>query len=347
MRWLRGKTRKPHHPDDVRMSFGEHLEELRMRILRLLLGALVGMIACFVISDRLMAYLLWPLDLALAYNHLPRQIVVIDPVENFMVVMKVSIYCGLIVTAPWCLYQLWAFVAAGLYEHEQYWVKKFFPISVVLFFTGVLFCFVVILPLAFTFLLSIRSWVPAPRAQDNVVTRLVLGHREGFHHATTFPSGTAPTSLPVLTGDPTSPVDGQAWIDAPQRRLKVFMDGKVWTTPLTLQESESFITPQLTLAQTVTFVTHLAFGFGIGFQVPVVVVLLAMLHIVSPSVMAGARRYVILGIVVAAAIITPTPDITSQMLLAVPMWLLYEGGLVVARAIVRRRKTESFVVGDD
>jgi len=347
MAWLRTAKHRPQHPDDVRMSFGEHLEELRTRIIRLLVGAVIGMIVCFVFSDRLMTWMLKPLDLALAYNRLPRQIVVIDPIENFMVVMKVSIYCGLIITAPWCLYQLWAFVAAGLYEHEKYWVKKFFPISVALFFTGVLFCFTVILPIAFAFLLSIRSWIPAPNAEDNFITRLVLGKINTPHPTTTQPAGSVPISLPMLDRDPPKPADGQVWVNTTQRRLKVGLDGQILAAALAPQEGESFVMPQLTLDQTVTFITHLAMGFGMGFQVPVVVVLLAMLRIVSPDVMAGARRYVILGIVVASAIITPTPDITSQLLLAVPMWMLFEGGLVVARRIIRNRKDSSFLVEGD
>jgi len=319
------------------MSFGEHLEELRTRVVRLLLGGLFGMIVCFVFSDKLMAWMLAPLDLALAYNHLPRQIVVIDPVENFMVVMKISIYCGLILTAPYGLYQVWAFVAAGLYPHEQKHIKRFFPASVILFFTGVFFCFLVILPLAFTFLLSIRTWVPAPQAQENILTRLILGERT---RTTTQPT-TQPaliTTLPILTQNPPHPNEGHAWINPDERQLRLFANGKVWATALSLQEGDSFVTPQLTLDQTITFVTNLALGFGIGFQVPVVVVLLALIGLASVETMARARRYVILGIVIASAIITPTPDITSQMLLAVPMWLLYEAGLVVAKISLRRRQ---------
>jgi Tat protein translocase TatC len=347
MRWLRTTKRRPRHPDDVRMSFGEHLEELRTRIIRLLLGAVVGMAVCFVFSDTLMKWLLKPLYVALAYNGLPPQIIAINPIESFMVVMKVSIYCGLILTAPWCLYQLWAFVAAGLYEHEQYWVKKFFPASVILFFTGVAFCFTVILPLAFTFLLSIRSWIPAPQGQENFVTSLVLGRRLHSSGSPGPASRPVPTSLPALEHDPEKPTEGQVWVDVAQRRLKIFADGKILTVPLTVQQIDSFVLPQFTLDETVSFITNLALGFGIGFQIPIVVVLLAMLHVVSVPTMTRAWRYVILIIIVVAAVVTPTPDITSQMLLAVPMCLLYWAGLVAARIIIRRREKAGYIIGDD
>lgn len=334
--WRRG-TGGPHHPDDVRMSFGEHLEELRTRIIRLLLGGLVGMIACFVFRDVMMMWILWPLDLALAYHDLPREIVTLDPTENFVVVMKMSIYCGLILTAPFGLYQLWAFVAAGLYGHEQRFVRQFFPISVVLFAAGVMFCFTIVLPLVFTFLIGIRTWIPSPDAQDNFMTRLLLARSPTSQPTTTSPA--SPTSLPFLDEDPIDPASGQAWINPDRGEFRVSMPDGVYVVPLRKQTEKAFSRPQLALSQTVDFVTRLALGFGIGFQVPIVVVLLAMVGIASVSTMASVRRYVVLGMVAGAAIVTP-PDVTSQILLAVPMWLLFEGGLIAARLVVRRRQEE-------
>ncbi len=326
------------------MSFGEHLEELRTRIIRLLLGGLVGMIGCFLCRNFLMKWILWPLDLALAYHHLPREIVFIDPTENFVVVMKISIYCGLIFTAPWGLYQLWAFVAAGLYQHEQRFVKQFFPASVVLFAAGVAFCFAIVLPLVFAFLIGIRSWIPAPQAEHNFFTKMLLSQTP-----TSQPTTTAPAVLPLLpfpAEDPPNAVPGQAWIDLERNQIRICMPDGLAAVPLTLLEDQSFVKPQLTLSFIVSFVTRLALGFGIGFQVPIVVVLLAMVGIASVSTMASARRYVILGMVAIAAVVTP-PDVTSQILLAVPMWMLFEGGLVAARVVVRRRQEEQGQTSED
>jgi len=319
------------------MSFGEHLEELRTRIIRLLLGGLIGMIACFVCRKFLMKWILWPLDLALAYHNLPAEIVFIDPTETFVVVMKLSIYCGLIITAPWGLYQLWAFVAAGLYRHEKRFARQFFPISVVLFATGVAFCFAIVLPLVFSFLIGIRSWIPAPQAEHNIFTEFLLKRTPTSLPTTTGP--VTPANLPLLDEDPPDSIVGQAWIDVPHRQLKVRLPDGICTVPLTPTEDESFVKPQLTLSYIVSFVTRLALGFGIGFQVPIVVVLLAMIGIASVPTMARVRRYVLLVMVAVAAIVTP-PDVTSQILLAVPMYLLYEGGLVAARIVVRRREKE-------
>lgn len=320
------------------MSFGEHLEELRMRIIRLLLGGLVGMIGCFIFEKQLMRAMLWPLDVAYAYHGLEPEIVFIDPAETFVVVMKVSIYCGLIFTAPWGLYQLWAFVAAGLYSHEQRFVRQFFPLSVILFAAGVTFCFTIVMPLVFAFLIGIRTWVPPPDAEPNWLIQQLLPKK-----ATTQPATTQEAlsfTLPMVEADPCNPTPGQVWINTRTKRLMVcWPDGSLRTTALSIHDAETFMKPQLTLSYVISFVTRLALGFGIGFQVPIVVVLLAMIGIFSVQTMASVRRYVLLIMVAASAVVTP-PDVTSQVLLAVPMYFLYEGGLIAARMVVRRRERE-------
>ncbi|MBN1346527.1 MAG: twin-arginine translocase subunit TatC [Phycisphaerae bacterium] len=342
MRLFGREPRKPLDPDDVRMSFGEHLEELRSRIIRLLLGGLVGMVGCFIFREQMMKLILWPLDLALKYQGLPTEIQVIDPTETFVVVMKMSIYCGLIITAPYGLYQLWAFVAAGLYRHEQRFVRQFFPISVVLFTVGVVFCFTIVMPIVFSFLIGIRSWIPMPRAEDNWITDMLIGRPTATQPVTSAPA--TPMALPILMQDPPDAKPGEAWINPERKQIRVRMPDGISTFPLTPEEGESFVRPMLTLSFVISFVTRLALGFGLGFQVPIVVVLLAMTGIVSVATMASVRKYVLLVMVTVAAVVTP-PDVTSQILLAVPMYLLYEGGLLAAKVVVRRRMEEQAAEG--
>ncbi len=337
-KWFPRKSRKPHDPDDVRMSFGEHLEELRTRIIRLLLGALIGMVVCFIFGDKLFQLILWPLNIAYRYHDMTPEVITLDPTEIFVVYMKISLYCGLIFTAPYGLYQLWAFVAAGLYSHEQRFVRQFFPISLVLFATGVVFCFAVVLPLVFSFLIGIRSWIPSPMAESNFLIDQLLPKMASTQPVTTGPAADL-TQLPMLAEDPPNPQPGDAWFNLRYSQLKLQTAEGVRTVPLTLQKGQSFVRPQLALNYVISFVTRLALGFGIGFQVPIVVVLLAMVGIASVATMASVRRYVLLGMVAISAVVTP-PDVTSQVLLSVPMYLLYEGGLLAARIIVRRREQE-------
>lgn len=120
-----------------------------------------------------------------------------------------------------------------------------------------------------------------------------------------------------------------------EKQLRFRLDEQTYEADLR-RTSNSMVRPGFTLSFYISFVTHLALGFGIGFQVPIVVVFLAVLNIVPVERMAKARRYVAFAMVVVAAVVTP-PDVTSQVMLAGPMILLYEIGLVAARVMIRRR----------
>ncbi len=111
-------------------------------------------------------------------------------------------------------------------------------------------------------------------------------------------------------------------------------------TPLESAKSTGAVTSQFSLQFYISFVLSLALAFGLAFELPVVVVFLSLTGIVSAAQMGKARRYVIFGIVVAAAVFTP-PDVISQILLAIPMMALFEGGLLAARLLERGRTAES------
>ena len=328
------------------MSFGEHLEELRSRLILLLLGAVVGLIVCFVFRGRIMGWLVAPLDVALASQGQPRQLVALQPAEPFIVVFKMCFICGLILSAPWGLWQIWAFVSAGLYQHERQFVRRIAPASIGLFFLGVVFLFYVVLPVVLNFLISIRSWVPEPRAERRTVARWLLPGVEGetaTSQPTTRPAGEQTDlvgTLPLVTEDPADPESGRAWVNLRQKTLKVQIGDHTYETDLSRSTGGAFVQPGFALSYYISFVTHLAFGFGVGFQVPIVVVFLGTMGIVSVDRMSRARRYVIFGMVLIAALVTP-PDVTSQLLLAGPMILLYEVGLLVTRIMIRRRQSRA------
>jgi len=316
----------------VRMSFGEHLEELRWRLIKLLIGAGVGLVVCFIFEKQIMLWLMRPVTVALASQGEPTKLEALQPAEPFVVVLKMCFICGLILSAPYGLWQIWAFVAAGLYRHERRFVQRIAPASIVLFALGVLFLFYIVLPVVLTFLISINSWVPRPGSDPGLVAGYLLSEQP----AATQPATSQPAlALPMLEDDPPDPQAGQAWVNTRQNQLRIRLDGQTYQADLR-RASDSMVRPGFTLAFYISFVTHLALGFGIGFQVPIVVVFLAVLNIVPVEQMARARRYVAFGMVVASALVTP-PDVTSQVMLAGPMILLYEIGLVTARVMIRRR----------
>jgi sec-independent protein translocase protein TatC len=180
-------------------------------------------------------------------------------ITPFMVPVKVTAVVGFMVALPYVLYQAWAFVAPGLYEHEKRLALPLIVASTVLFFLGVAFCYFFVFGKVFAFIhdFAPKSITPAP--------------------------------------------DIEAYF---------------------------------------SFVITMFLAFGITFEIPIVVIVLVRMGLVSVQKLREARPYVIVGAFVVAAIVTP-PDVLSQFMLAVPMCLLYEAGLFLARFIAVRPKEES------
>jgi sec-independent protein translocase protein TatC len=318
----------PSDPEQVRMTFGEHLEELRWRLMKALAAVAVGIAIAFVFSDPVVAFFVEPYLVAARWQGSPQFLVALHPTEVFMVVMKLCALVGVILSSPYAFYQVWAFVAAGLYPRERRTVTRMVPASVGLFLTGVAFLFYVVLPVALRVLMAMNTWVPMPEGKPNWLVSMLMGPKVTATAPSTQPQI---SRIPVLAEDPIKPSPGTWWVNQTQLRLKVAID-KDQTVVSDLHVSDAgLVQSQFDVEQYVSFVVGLAFAFGLGFQVPLVVLLLSRIGIVSARQMAGARRVVILVVFIAAAVITPTPDIWNMTLLAVPMILLFEVGLVLAR----------------
>lgn len=143
-------------------------------------------------------------------------------------------------------------------------------------------------------------------------------------------------TIPIVDTDPVAPTVGTVWINNTRDTFNVQTPNGPYSAPLKPTRRARSVSSQYGLQFFVSLVFSLALGFGLAFELPVVVVFLAAMGVVPCATMAKGRRYVLLAIVVAAAILTP-PDVISQVLLAVPMYALFEVGLVVARTFERRR----------
>ena len=237
--------------DEREQSFLSHLVELRARLLRAVL-ALLGAFVCLIpFANRLYALLAAPL-----LEKLPQgtKMVAIDVASPFFVPIKLAFFVALMLTMPVVLYQLWAFVAPGLYRHEQKLARPLLFSATFLFYAGCAFAYYLVLPVVFAFLTGV---VP-----------------EGVENTT----------------------DIGRYLD---------------------------------------FVLVIFLAFGFSFEVPVAVVILVALGWVNVEQLKAARAYMIVAAFVVAAVITP-PDVVSQLMLAIPMCLLYEIGLVAARTIKPR-----------
>jgi sec-independent protein translocase protein TatC len=177
--------------------------------------------------------------------------VALAPLEVFMIYFSVCLVTGLVLASPWVFYQIWAFVAAGLYRHERHYVKKFLPFSLGLFLGGVALCYFFVLPYTLAFLLQFNVWMG--------------------------------------------------------------------------------VEPTLRISEWMGFATIMPLIFGVCFQTPLVMLLVERLGVVSLEQLKEKRGYAIFIIVVVAAVITPTGDPITLSLLAVPMIALYELGLLLIR----------------
>jgi sec-independent protein translocase protein TatC len=238
---------------DQQQTFIAHLLELRDRLLRTVVGFLVVFIALFPFANKLYSLLAQPLLAKLPQGG---QLIATGVTTPFFVPMKVAMLTAVVLSLPHTLYQVWSFIAPGLYKHEKRFLLPLVVASTLLFLTGMSFAYFVVFPVVFGFIV-----------------------------------GTAPAGVAVMTD------------------IGNYLD----------------------------FVITMFLAFGIAFEVPVAVVLLVRFGIVEIKVLQEIRSYVIVGAFVIGAIFTP-PDVVSQVMLAVPLWLLYEAGIMAARLMEKNRK---------
>ncbi len=175
--------------DDARMTFGDHVEALRTRLIRVLLGVLAGMVICFVFRRYLWAIVRWPLAAAIGGGG-PLPLQAIAPPEGFTTLLKLCLVTGAILASPYGLYQMWQFVGAGLYEAERKAVRRYLVPSMLLFLLGVAFFFVVAAPIILQFFLvfTAENYADTP---DWMVDWLPTGHVRDAPPATTAPADAA------------------------------------------------------------------------------------------------------------------------------------------------------------
>jgi sec-independent protein translocase protein TatC len=321
----------------ARMSFGDHLDELRTRLIRAMLGVVVGTIVSLVFGKEILSIIFAPLFVVQAAHGLPPSLQALSPTAGFIAYLKIGFLAGLILTMPWVLYQIWRFVASGLYAHEQRFVRRMVPASVGLFIIGVLFLYFIVLPIVLHFFITFNRSFSPPDPQRSTVQKWLFGQTEETEAELDIPEL---GHLSVVSEDPEAPEVGTYWVNRIDKRLKVKTPTEVLSVALRRDASFSPVNSQFAIDFYITFVLMLMLAFGIAFELPIVVFFLAWSGIVPADTMAKGRRYVLFGIVVAGAMLTP-PDVISQILLALPMYTLFEVGLMVARATERRVKSRA------
>ncbi len=244
-----GNSKKKSETLDSTMSLGDHLEELRMRLIYAIVGLVVCSIIGFCFGSKIITFLEKPYAKAMA-SMAPAQekltgaepdsmslqtpsLQTLAPADGIVTFVKIALMTGLIISSPWVFYHLWMFIAAGLYPHEKRYVHLAAPFSAVLFICGAFFFILVVAPLTLSFLVKFNQ--------------KFLG-----------------------------------------------------------------VSSRFTFQNYISFVTHLMLVFGIAFQTPTAIFFLNRAGLVSLKSLSGSRKYVVLVIVIVAAMVTP-PDVVSQV----------------------------------
>lgn len=232
-----------------------HLVELRTRLLRIVIGVGIVFLALVPFANLLYTTVAQPL-----MERLPQGATMISTqvVGAFLVPLKFTLVLSFFVAVPFVLYQVWGFVAPGLYKSERRLVFPLLVSSTFLFYGGMAFAYFIVMPMVFTFMV-----------------------------------GTTPEGVTMMTD----------------------------------------------IGSYLSFILLLFFAFGLAFEVPVATILMVWAGLVTPEGLKAKRSYIIVGCFVIAAVITP-PDALSQIMLAVPMWLLFEAGLLISRVYVRKAPVE-------
>jgi sec-independent protein translocase protein TatC len=309
----KAKPDPDYDPEAYRMTVGDHLEELRHRMVLGLGGFIIAFIVFMILGERVVYWVCRPLFVALARNGLPTTIYFTDPAEVFMTYIKAAMISAFAFAAPWMLYQLWQFVAAGLYAKERKYVTKYLPLSIALLLIGMVFLYVYVLPLMLEFFIHFTIGFPPS-----------FGHDMGIRPS----AATQPIVFPILDNDPTNPTPGSTWINATTGMLKICIAaGKV---RVMAWGSESVTTPIITLKTYFEMVIGLLLSFGLAFQTPLVVLALVRIGILEIETLKKARRIVYFVMSILAAVIVPDV-VTGMVALLVPLILLYEFGILLAK----------------
>jgi len=315
------------HPDEFRMSIGDHLDELRRRLILSLIGFGIALVICLIFGKEVMSLFCRPLITVLRQYDVNPQMYFLDMSDPFMVYLKISMITAAVLAAPWIIWQVWLFVAAGLFPHERHTVTRYVPLSIALLMGGVALVYFVVLPMTIQFFIAFGLNIPLP-AEFNPTITLAPPTTQ----ADTF------TGVRALAGDPVSPQPYQLWFNTADNRLKFSIDGKVRVLQF---GPENLTAPMLTLPDYIDLVLGMIIVFGLSFQLPLIILALVTVSVLDVKQLRGARKIVYFAMAIVACVITPGDAITATLALTLPLCLLFELGLWMAARKPRRNDEEA------
>ncbi len=256
------------NPEESKMSFWSHLDELRKRIVYISIAIGVGFIACFNYSEDILGVLLLPLNatadfrgtfpfIAFTPNKIVQELHFTTLTEPFMAHLKIGFVAGMMLMLPVILYQVWKFIAPGLLRHERKYASQFVIFATIFFGIGVLFCFFFLLPFAIPFLVTYKT-----------------------------------------------------------EHLKAIIK----------------------IGDYINFTLMFMLASGAVFELPLIMVVLGRMGIINVDSLRSFRKYAFLGSFIIGGIVTPTPDAFNMTIMSIPIYLLYELGILGVRVLGRKKQ---------
>jgi sec-independent protein translocase protein TatC len=305
-------------PEQYRMSLGDHLEELRRRLILALLGFAVALAGCLVFGKQVIAIFCKPLLVVMQEYEVNPMLFMANLSDGFMVYLKISMIAAVVIASPWIVWQLWLFVAAGLYPHERRTVTRYVPLSLTLLIGGELFVYYLVLPLTIQFFMAFSISIPMPNLGVEAPPATQAAHF---------------VQVPQVAGDPANAPDLGMWFDTTQQRLKMMVAGKVRVIQF---GPENLVAPHLMLNDYIDLVLSMLVVFGLSFQLPLAIVALCTVGILEPDSLRASRKFVYFVMAIVAAVITPGDVITASIALMIPLCLLFELGVWLGSRSPRR-----------
>ena len=388
------------------MSLSEHLTELRSRLLKCTLAVLVLGAISLIFAKPIFGLLMQPVLAALPEGG--RSLIYTSGIEELNVLMKVGVYCGIFLTTPVILFQIWGFISPGLYPEERRYAMPFVAMGSVAFLLGAMFCYFAVLPSMFRFLLNEEEALAVERRLDTAKLRaedalrfLRLGDAERAGqlakeaNAALVAEGEGKMGEPELV--PSESVELEARLAGLGRLLDSAADGYgvrarvvlrqalekrveageafgrkdfvkaaaamdeaasllagvapthteelagLWKLEKELasgharHEALRWTRPMLTMHEQLSLVLVLLLAFGVIFELPLVMALLGVVGVVRSQWLVRYQRHAFVVCLIVAALITPTGDVVNLSLMAGPMLLCYEMGVLAVWLIERRR----------
>jgi len=256
------------NPDESKMSFWSHLDELRKRIVNAAIAIGIGFVVCFAYSEEILGLLLLPMNatvgFALKYpfvaftpNKIVQTLHFTALTEPFMSHLKIGFIAGIMLMIPVLLRQVWLFIAPGLLPRERTYAGQFVFFATIFFAVGVLFCFFILLPIAVPFLISYKA---------------------------------------------------------------------------------EHLTPIIKIGDYIDFTLKFMLATGAVFELPLIMILLGRMGIINVGSLTRFRKFAFLIAFIIGGIVTPTPDAFNMTIMSIPIYLLYELGILGVRILGRKKQ---------